>query len=191
MIFVDSLPNCVTIDNMIYPINSDFRVMAAYEIGMQKHTDKKMPIAESLNRFYIDGIPCNIDEAIGKMLWFYQCGKEVKEKNEDESQKKVKQIYSFEEDEGYIFSAFLDQYGINLISIDLMHWWVFKRLFDGLKSDNEFVKIMGYRAAKLDGKMPLEQRKFYRKMQKQYALTDHRSEEQKEIEMVDALASFF
>ncbi|MEG2898324.1 MAG: bacteriophage Gp15 family protein [Eubacterium sp.] len=191
MIFSGSLPKTLTIDAMTYPINGDFRVMASFEIGMQQNPgNEKAVILDALCQFYPDGVPVNVEASVEKMLWFYRCGKE-EDKETQGSPRKAKQVYSFEEDEGYIFSAFLDQYGINLINVEFLHWWVFRKLFNGLKEDNEFVKIMGYRAVKIDRKMAPDQRKFYRKMQEQYKLKDYRTEEQREQAMIDAFASLF
>ncbi|QCT70827.1 bacteriophage Gp15 family protein [Eubacterium maltosivorans] len=191
MIFTQRLPKTVEVDGHHYPIDPDYRVMAAFEVNMQeKRGDERAVIAATLLLFYPEGIPANIEMAAQKMLWFYQCGKEEKSR-EAESSRHPKQVYSFKADEGYIFSAFLDQYGINLLEVEFMHWWVFRRLFNGLKADNEIVKIMGYRSVKIDSKMPPEKRHLYRKLQKQYQLPDYRTEEQREKDMVTALSSFF
>ncbi|WP_165442998.1 Gp15 family bacteriophage protein [Senegalia massiliensis] len=58
---------------------------------------------------------------------------------------KADNIYSFEHDDEYIYSAFLDQYGIDLKDIKHLHWWKFKSPFKGLKEDNLICKIMRYR----------------------------------------------
>ena len=49
-------------------------------------------------------------------------------------------------DDKYIYSAFKEQYNIDLNSIKYLHWWKFKALLKSLKEDTEFVKIKGYRA---------------------------------------------
>ena len=191
MIFTQRLPKTVEVDGHNHPINPDYRVMAAFEVDMQeKRGNERAVIAATLLFFYPEGIPANIERAAQKMLWFYQCGKEEKPQ-EAESSHHPKQIYSFKADEGYIFSAFLDQYGINLLEVEFMHWWVFRRLFNGLKADNEIVKIMGYRSVKIVNNLPSEIRQLYRKLQKQYQLPDHRTEEQREQDMVTALSTFF
>lgn len=191
MIFTQRLPKTVEVDGHNHLINPDYRVMAAFEVDMQeKRGNERAVIAATLLLFYPEGIPANIERAAQKMLWFYQCGKEEKPQ-EAESSHHPKQIYSFKADEGYIFSAFLDQYGINLLEVEFMHWWVFRRLFNGLKADNEIAKIMGYRSVKIDNNMPAEKRQLYRKLQKQYQLPDHRTEEQREQDIVTALSTFF
>ena len=43
-------------------------------------------------------------------------------------------------------------------------------LFGGLNDSHEIVKIIGYRTMKLDSKMSMEQRKYYKNLQQRYAL---------------------
>ena len=100
--------------------------------------------------------------------------------------KKEKQIYSYEFDNELIYSAFKNQYNIDLEEIEYLHWWKFKAMFNGLKSDNKIVEIMGYRAMDLSKVKDKEERKRYRKLQKLYALPDMRTQEQKESDFACA-----
>lgn len=76
----------------------------------------------------------------------------------------------------------MDQYGINLQTIPYLHWWEFKALFTGLKEDNLIVKIMGYRAMDLSKIKDKDEKKYYKKLKRLYALPDMRTEEQKEAD---------
>ena len=98
-----------------------------------------------------------------------------------------KQIFSFEYDAKYIYSAFLDQYGIDLNEIDQLHWFKFKSLFEGLKSDNKICEIMSYRAIDLSKIKDKEEKKKYKQLQRQWALPDNRTIEEKEQDFADAL----
>ena len=69
-------------------------------------------------------------------------------------------------------------YRIDLNDVEFLHWWKFRALFTGLKPDNLICKIMDYRAADLS-KLKGEERKFYQKMQKQYALPVPKAEQEK------------
>ena len=125
----------------------------------------------------------NYNEAIEGMLWFYQCGKELANSNEkNKNNNKYNQIYSYEFDNKYIYSAFMEQYKIDLQEIEYMHWWKFRALFDGLNEDAEIVKIMGYRSVNLSQIKDIEKRNYYKKMKRLYALPDNRSLEEKEVE---------
>ena len=133
----------------------------------------------------------NVKNAIDDILWFYKCGKDIKTEDkskEKQTEKKQKQIYSYEFDAEYIYSAFMEQYKIDLNSIKYLHWWKFKAMFDALKNDNKIVEIMGYRAVNLSKIKDKEMRKHYKKMQKLYALPDMRSEEEKENDFAEAFS---
>jgi len=80
----------------------------------------------------------------------------------------------------------MQQYNIDLQEIKYMHWWKFKALFNGLAENTEIVKIMGYRAVNLSKIKDKEQKNFYKRMKKIYALPDTRSQEEKESEFARA-----
>lgn len=169
-ILIDLVPTTVEIDGVEYEINSDFRTSILFELLMQDYTiGEKEKIYMALELYY-PIIPTNIDEAIEQMLWFYRCGKdEVKSKGTGKG-RGATQIYSFEHDDDYIYSAFLDQYGLDLQDIQYLHWWKFKAMFKALKEDNEIVKIMGYRAMDLSKIQDKEQKKYYKKMKELYRI---------------------
>jgi len=187
-ILIDVLPETVWIDGEEYEIESNFRTSILFELLMQddRVSDKDKTIKAL--RLYFPEIPHNIDGAVEMILWFYGCGK-----NKDTSQKKVRskrsheQIYSFEYDDDYIFSAFINQYGIDLQKIKYMHWWKFRAMFNSLTEDNQFVKIMQYRSMDISADLPKEQAKFYKRMKRIYALPKSQSEAQKNDAIEHAL----
>ncbi|MCH5192921.1 MAG: hypothetical protein J1F11_03095 [Oscillospiraceae bacterium] len=95
-----------------------------------------------------------------------------------EGGKKQSAIYSFRYDADYIYSAFLEIYGINLVSIPYLHWWEFRALFNSLH-DCTFTDIMGYRAESITSKTPAYRKDYLKKMKKAYALPKSLSEQQR------------
>ena len=167
-ILLDKLPE--TTRNGL-KIRADFRESIKFELLMQDRTiDNKDKIKLALNLYYynINEIK-DIKQAIDDILWFYRSGKELKN-NVDEEEKEVKnkqkQIYSYEFDADYIYSAFMEQYKIDLNNIKFLHSWKFKAL------------------NKIKDK---EMKKFYKKMKKLYALPDMRTEEEKESDFAENL----
>ena len=73
----------------------------------------------------------------------------------------------------------MQQYGIDLESIEYLHWWKFNALFKSLTNDCEIVKIMSYRTMKISSKMSASERQFYSKMRRLYALPKSQSENEK------------
>lgn len=160
-------------------IRDDFRESIRFELLMQDNKiDDKTKVALALKLYYPE-IPNNIEKAIEDMLWFYQCGKETKT-GRKERNNNTKQIYSYEFDDEMIYSAFMYQYKIDINSIEYLHWWKFKAMFEGLNKDNKIVEIMGYRAMDLSKIKDKEEKKRYKKLKEIYKLPDMRTQEQKE-----------
>ena len=188
-ILVDLVPTTVNIDNKEYEINSDFRTSILFELLMQDGIiDEDDKILMALQLYYPD-IPENIKEAIEQMLQFYRCGKDVSSSKGNGKSKGVTQIYSFEYDDDYIYSAFLDQYGVDLQDIEYLHWWKFKAMFKSLKDDNMIVKIMGYRSMDLSKVKDKEQKAYYKRMQKLYEIPISKDEQNKLDDITIALLS--
>lgn len=102
---------------------------------------------------------------------FYHCGDPPpisEEDNEDEFILESRLPYKFDADFKYIHAAFLELYGIDLITVDYLHWWTFRGLFRSLH-DCKFTEIVSYRMAET-GEMSENLRKHYLKMQEVYEL---------------------
>lgn len=172
-------------------IRTDFRESIKFELLMQdRNINEKDKIMQALKLYYydLDKIK-DIKQAIDGLLWFYRSGKDIiiQENNNEEKEEKTKQIYSYEFDDEYIYSAFMEQYKIDLNSIKYLHWWKFKALFNSLNENTQFVKIMGYRAMNLAKIKDKDMKSNYKKLQKTYALPDMRSEEEKEADFANEL----
>lgn len=174
-------------------IRTDFRESIKFELLMQdRNLSEDVKIMQALQLYYYDlDKITDIKKAIDDILWFYKCGKEMQESNsredEETTQEIKKQIYSYEFDDEYIFSAFLEQYGIDLNEIEYMHWWKFKALFNSLNENTQFVKIMSYRNMNIAKIKDKEMKAHYKKMQELYKLPDMRTEEEKESDFANEL----
>ncbi len=177
-ILIDLLPKEVNIEGEDYKINSDFRTSILFELLMQDNSiSEEDKIIQALELYY-SILPKDLNKAIEGILWFYRCGKdEVDNKNKGTG--KSTNVYSFDYDDDLIYSAFLDQYGIDLQDVDYLHWWKFKAMFKGLKEDNEIVKIMGYRAMDVNKIKDKEQKAHYKKMQDLHKIPINKDEKGK------------
>ncbi|AVP66030.1 hypothetical protein C3B64_17995 [Clostridium botulinum] len=175
---IDLVPTTIEIEDVEYKINSDFRTSILFELLMQDNElSEEDKIMQALQLYY-PVIPSNINEAVEQMLWFYRCGKDIIP-SKGTGKGKSTQIYNFEYDDDYIYSAFLDQYRIDLQDIEYLHWWKFKAMFKALKEDNEIVKIMGYRSMDLSKIKDKEEKNYYRKMQELYKIPIAKDEKDK------------
>ncbi len=170
-------------------IRTDFRESIKFELLMQDRTikdDKKIRMILNLYYYRPEEIK-DIKKALEEIIWFYAGGNQKKTKNNTRRENNnKKQIYSYEFDAEYIYSAFMQQYKIDLNSIKYLHWWKFKSLFVNLSEDVLFSKIMKYRATELNSIKNKEMKKFYKKMKRLYELPDMRTEEEKENDFAEA-----
>lgn len=184
-LLVDELPESVWIDGCEYPIHSDFRYSILYELLLlDPEVSQEDKIWGTLQLFYPE-IPGNLEEAAEAILWFYQGGKELSCGLVGSGRGNGKRIYSFEHDDGYIYAAFLEQYGIDLNTVSL-HWWKFRALFHALREECQLRKIMGYRAMDL-GKLDGKDQEYYRQMQEMYQIPLPQSEQEKLDAIEEAL----
>ncbi len=187
-LLIDVIPTTVNIDGVDYEINSDFRTSILFELLMLDDdiSDEEKAI-QALELYYYPTCPHNIKEAFNKLIWFYKCGKDNPQIKGTSNAKSNKQIYSFEYDDDYIYSAYLDQYCIDLQDIEYLHWWKFKAMFKALKEDNMIVKIMSYRNMDLSSITDKEQKKFYNDMKKLYEIPKSKNETEKINSIEEAL----
>lgn len=180
-ILVESYPESVTIGRRIVKIETNFRTSIQFELLLEDHkNDPKEFVMAGLQLFYGDSWQRfsleEGQEAIEKMIWFYRCGKEEKKGGSGEASGPS---YSFEYDDSYIYAAFMNQYHIDLQTVEYMHWWAFRALFDSLDDRQRISEIIRIRTIKLSD-VPKEQQKYYREMKKVYALPKRKKTEKDE-----------
>lgn len=168
---LDDLPTSVVIDGVQYDLNFDFRYSVKFEMLMFDDeigdTDK---LNKALELYYGDRVPKNISQAIDKIMWFYRCGQEKNQKTRRRKRSEsIERYYDFDYDYGYIYTAFLQQFGVDLQN-DELHWWKFMTMFKSLSEDTAFVKIVGYRSIKITQNMTKPQKDFYLDMKRIHAL---------------------
>lgn len=193
-VLIEGLPLTVTVFGSPFLLKTNFYIGIIFTELM---TDSKLTpyekVIRSIDLWYQEKPPMEsydqIKEAFNKIMWFYTMG-ENEEESTTNSRVRVRnrptRILDYEADQAYIVSAFQQQYGIDL-TVENIHWWRFKMLFNGLTEKTKMVKIMQYRAMEIDPKMPEKQRKFYQEMKILYALPDKRTEEEKERDFQEQL----
>lgn len=180
-IIIDALPSAYEYDGRVYDMQTDFREWMKFELLL---TDTDIPINDKSRRLLELVFPqIPPDENLWDfILWFYQCGKEGARASKKAKSQKQTAIYSFEYDDGYIYSAFREIYNINLITVPYLHWWEFKSMFRALH-DCKIVDIMGYRSEKISRDTPEYHKKFLTEMKRVYALPKSLTEQQKLAEL--------
>ena len=179
---INSVPDSLKIAATEYKIHTDFSVWIEFEKLLSDESENAhKTISDIKNLIFCDKQPPQRadEKTVNKILWFYRCGKKLQKS----SHTSEKEIFSYDYDDGYIFSAFLEQYHIDLEQTKL-HWWKFHALMLSLSDSTEFVKIMGYRSVEINSKMTASQKAFYQKMKKQYKLP-LKKEVQKQISSIE------
>lgn len=191
-LLLNKLDNKVILDGKEVYIDLDFRNFIRLELMSQDPSiDDFTRITVTLNNFYGTTNIIEYKKAIRIILDYYTSdGSGLYEVEEEDKQKQEtgssdspdKPILDFDYDVGLIYAAFMEQYNIDLIDIDFLHWWKFKALLLGLNENTKLSKVMYYRSVEIDSKMDKEQKKFLREMKKLYALPDRRTDKEKEKE---------
>ena len=170
-----SLPHTFRFNNEEYEVRDNFKnwmkLCLLYDDKTLSDEDK---IFIALNLVFkntkqilkdIEENKVSINDVFEAINLFLNCGEETKKEEKTE-----KRTFNFKQDWDYIYSAFMQQYKIDL-NEEKLHWFKFIGLFKGLSQETEFVKIIGYRGTDIN-KLPKEQKSFYRKMKERYALKD-------------------
>ena len=77
----------------------------------------------------------------------------------------------FTQDAPYMYAAFKEQYGMDLTTIESLHWWKFMALFESLGEDTKMSKIMYYRQVNASG-MSKAHRAFINEMKKHFQIRE-------------------
>lgn len=182
------LPEKVEAAGELLSIRTDFRVGIRFALLME---DGEIPSLQKLAlmlRMYYPQAPRDLEAGIRGILWFYRCGEPASEKKGRAEGGPA--LFSYQQDGGLIYAAFLEQYSIDLTEAEL-HWWKFRALFEGLRQDCLFRQVVGWRATPLSDKMTKEERALLRARKALYRLPDHRSQDQRQADFDAAMAEGF
>lgn len=121
-------PSKVEVDGVVIPIDTSFKTaLRCLELADDASISDE---ERSLGLIYLlcDDIPkVNLNKLIKVLQKYLQCG-------DDNRKPPQKKDMDFKQDEKYILSSFIYDYGIDLESTD-MHWWKFIDLLNGLSSE--------------------------------------------------------
>lgn len=133
----NSLPNTVSIGGREFSVFTDFRVWMKFEISLTKMGPKDLiPVGY----LFSDGAPsrCRIED-----LLEFSRPKNALPRPVFGGSDVV--VIDYELDSDLIYSAFLGQYGIDLVDVEHLHWHKFLALLAGLNDSTRLREVMGYR----------------------------------------------
>ncbi|MCC8069769.1 MAG: bacteriophage Gp15 family protein [Ruminococcus sp.] len=167
----EQYPTELIIDNVSYPIVTDFRNwIAFFDMINDDILEPKDKVLASLGWFK-DKIPDDLEKAYNGLISFARADDLNPKLNKiSVENKNTKQILSYLHDSPYILGAFLQVYHINLNIVDYMHWYKFRALLDALPEDVPLKKRMGYRAINISSIKDKAERKRIKAIQRDIAL---------------------
>lgn len=130
------LPESVEVEGGLYYIQTSFKYWLRF-LGLLE--DKDTP-PEDFDFMYKDKKPNNRLGGLFALMQFCNPPQILPRVQKSEAAEKV---IDYTIDADYIYAAFLEQYGINLVT-SKMHWYKFQALFRGLH-DTKLNEIIGYR----------------------------------------------
>ena len=138
------LPNVVMIGGNLFSIYTDYRMWIRFEIEVSR-----LKQSEHIDVGYLfkNEKPsyCNIND----LLSFSRPQNKLPRSMVDSNNVIV---LDYELDADLIYSAFLGQYGIDLIDIEELHWHKFLALLGGINESTRLREVMGYRSYKKDNR---------------------------------------
>ena len=164
------LPNVVEIDGIPYSIYTDFRVWMRFSIAVSK---MKSTDRIDISYLFKNERPtyCNIAD----LMTF--CRPENPLPRAIRSSNVV--VLDYELDADLIYSAFLGQYGIDLVEVQELHWHKFLALLNSLNESTKLREVMGYRCYEKNNDKDYD---VYAEMRRAWEIERITEEEQAEIE---------
>lgn len=151
----EPFPEIITADGIEYPVVTDFREWFRFADMMN---DKELSPDEKiiLMTEWLIEVPEKITNDLVYSLFGFYHAKELEpeppqsEDDDDEPEQTVKPpVVDWKIDSKFIIGDFRRYYGINLLSVEYMHWWEFRCLFSALPDDSQMMKRIAYRSADL------------------------------------------
>lgn len=140
------LPDCIECCGKFFNLKTDFRTWLCFS----QTVNNKNAVVDDVDFVYADKIPSPEEkaEAFKQLIEFYMPKSELPRKlgSEEGGEK----ILDYELDADYIYAAFLEQYGIDLLQTDRnghvieFHWHKFLALLSGLHN-TKLNEIMSWR----------------------------------------------
>lgn len=139
-----------------------FKILDSEELDQKTKALLIMRCLFCLNPFCCD-TPIDRDPDLWEFINYYISGGSDSEKSGGTKS------YDFVQDADYIYSAFMQIYGINLRQIK-MHWWEFLALFKSLPEGTMLSKIIDIRTKDIDPKMDSKNKANLMRLKSQFML---------------------
>ena len=166
------LPNTVEVDGKPFLIKTDFRDWIDFGVRIKNpHTT-----LGQIHDLFIDTNVPILEENLNSLIKFYSNPNPTPQHIESDNNKDNYLDYVL--DGEYIVSSFMQAYGIDLTSIDYMHWHLFKALTIGLPANTKLMEIISIRSYK---KIKIDEDKQRQKLKRIWTLPKQQDPQELEI----------
>ena len=155
-----ALPNVVTMNGVPFSIHTDFRKWIKFEIEVSKL--KKASDTIDVPYLFVNDKPRFID--LNQLFEFSRPHNDLPSSN---GRKSHARAYDFEKDGDMIYASFMQAYGIDLFSIENLHYHKFLALLHNLPEGTSMRDVMGYRTYVKDSRKNVD---VYEELQRAWAL---------------------
>lgn len=145
MNLVQKFPTAVNVSGEVCKVNTDFRVGLKIIQAFEDPRLTNMERQGILIALLFPNQPKDFYGAVSTGIKFLDCGKPKREST-------TGRVFSFTKDADFIYSAFLQTYGVDLQTADL-HWWKFVNMFSDLSPETTFERIVSLRIRRNNGKL--------------------------------------
>ena len=192
-ILTKALPDAIKINGVELSILTDYRLwISVGEVFRQSSGMEIIDVIDELAELIVSReIPPEIhpEDFISGVIDFYKGYPSMvgKSKRDAKPAKARKPDYDFLADSEFIYSSFVQVYGIRLTMVE-MHWWEFLTLFDGLMfaEQNAINFVIGTRQADVK-KASKEERARLNRLKKDFELPKDESDAKAEANLTDIL----
>lgn len=178
--FTSALPNAVTVNGRAFFIKTDFRVWLKFDRDLDESGIESVKLENILeNPLEVPEME-EIEGFVNGIMEFYVNKNELPRSTGNGGER----VLDYYMDGDYIYAAFLEQYGIDLVDIEYLHWHKFQALIRGISDNTMLGKIMSYRGYKNSGNKSYE--KQMQELKYIWSLpTKYTDEEQEKIDEFD------
>lgn len=174
----EPFPEEIEANGITYPIETDFREWFCFADML---ADQELSQEEKIYLMteWMPEAPKKITpELVNAIFGFYRADglkPDPPEDDEDEEleeneQPKRPPVFDWKYDAAFILGDFRRYYGIDLLSVEYMHWWEFRCLFAALPDDSQCQKRIDIRSTDLSKIKDNDRRNQIAAMQRQIAL---------------------
>lgn len=159
-----------------YPIDSDFQTgIQIYWILNDAELNNFEKIFHAGMLLFPAGGPTNTEETAEAVLWFLHGW----ETDHYRTKKDEVPTLDYQMDQWRIWTAFLQQYHVDLNS-QKIHYWAFMAMLNNLQ-ECTLTRVIEIRSKKSDGKMSAKERKYYTEMKAIYEIKGLQGKQKQEF----------